>query len=85
MEMTNVFKLGLTYKDKITGFRGVATGHVRYITGCNQVLLAPPVDDGKARDPAWFDEQRCELVPDGPVVVLDNGDTPGFDAPAPRR
>lgn len=33
-------ELGLSYQDKITGFKGVATGECRYISGCNQILLA---------------------------------------------
>ena len=78
-------QLGRTYKDKITGFSGVATGHVNYISGCNQVLLAPPVDtEGKLRDSQWFDEQRLEDV-GAATVVLDNSATPGPDKAAPKR
>ena len=78
-------QLGKTYKDKITGFGGVATGHVRYISGCNQVLIAPPVDnEGKLRDSQWFDEQR--LDDQGTAqIVLDNSATPGPDKMAPKR
>jgi hypothetical protein len=80
-----MFELGRTYRDLITGFTGVATGHVRYISGCNQVLLQPPVDkEGKLREPQWFDEQRLE-VKGTKAIVLDNSETPGFDAPAPKR
>ena len=77
--------LGKTYKDKITGFQGVATGHCQYITGCNQVLLASRVkDDGSKGESSWFDEQRLDdvLVP---AITLDNGTTPGCDIPAPIR
>ena len=77
------FELGFQYEDRITGFTGVATGHVRYITGCNQVYLTPKVDaDGKPRDGAWFDEQRLKKLDFRPVV-LDNGQTPGFGPAAP--
>lgn len=31
--VATVIKLGATYKDAITGFTGIATGEVRYITG----------------------------------------------------
>jgi hypothetical protein len=79
-------KIGITYRDKITGFTGLATGYVQYISGCNQLLLAPPVGpDGTMRDSAWFDQQRLEVVKGGPTVSLDNGQTPGFDRAAPRR
>lgn len=78
--------LGFTLRDKVTGFTGVATGHVEYITGCNQVLLVPKVDaDGKLRESNWFDVQRCELLPAEDQVTVDNGRTPGPDKEAPKR
>jgi len=77
--------LGKRYRDVITGFTGVATGHVTYISGCNQVLLAPAVaPDGALRDAQWFDEQRLQPV-EGEAIVLDNGRTPGCDRAAPVR
>lgn len=80
-----MFKLGWTAKDKITGFQGVITGRCEYLTGCNQVLLSPPVDEkGAHRDACWYDEQRCERVGDT-EIVLDNGANPGCDIPAPVR
>jgi hypothetical protein len=80
-------QLGATYRDKITGFQGVATGYVQYITGCNQVLIAPKANDGGSamKTPEWLDEQRLDVVPNEPVIVLDNGASPGFDRSAPRR
>lgn len=81
-----MIELGLTYKDKITGFAGVATGFVRYISGCNQALIQPRCsDDGSMRESQWFDQQRLALQADMPRVVLDNGATPGCDRAAPRR
>ena len=88
--------LGATYRDKVTGFVGMATGKVtgfvgmatgkvKYLTGCSQVLLNPTVDkDGKLRDSSWFDEQRLEIDATVRRVVLDNGATPGPDKPAPK-
>ena len=68
--------LGAHYKDKVTGFVGVAMGLVTYLTGCNQVLLSPPVDkDGKFQSSLWFDEERMEPT-DGVAVVVDKGPTP---------
>ena len=76
--------LGAPYVDKITKFEGVATGRCVYLSGCTQVLLSPTIDkDGKLRDGVWFDEQRLERQ-DGPVVALDNSQTPGCDIPAPK-
>jgi hypothetical protein len=82
---TTMITLGKTYKDKITQFAGVATGLVQYITGCNQVLLAPPVGkDGNLGEARWLDEQRLEVTR-AEQIVLDNGQTPGFDIPAPIK
>lgn len=79
-------QLGKTYTDKITKPSGVATGHVRYISGCNQVLLAPQVDkNGQLRDSQWFDEQRLDEVAKTKAIVLDNSSTPGPDKMAPKR
>ncbi|MDR6094934.1 hypothetical protein [Stenotrophomonas sp. SORGH_AS_0321] len=76
--------LGSTVTDRITGFKGVAVGHVEYLTGCNQTLVVPPVDaEGKLRDGQWFDDQRLQ-VSEGVPVTLDNSATPGHDA-APSR
>jgi hypothetical protein len=78
-------QLGCTYRDKITRFEGVATGYVVYITGCNQVLLAPPVDsDGKLREAQWIDEQRLDEQVADPIV-LNNSSSTGFDKAAPKR
>jgi len=77
--------LGQSVKDIITGFSGVVTGRVEYITGCNQVLVAPKVGkDGAHVDSYWIDEQRVEVLKKK-RVVLDNGSTPGFDKAAPKR
>lgn len=80
-----MFQLGVKVTDRITGFSGVVTGHVRYITGCNQVLVVPRVKaDGSYVDAQWFDEQRLRIETDDPIV-LNNSVTPGCDMPAPVR
>lgn len=75
--------LGKTYRCKITGFTGVATGRCEYLTGCNQILLLPKVGaDGAAKDGSWIDEQRLECL-DVETITLDNGKTPGFGQTPP--
>jgi hypothetical protein len=76
--------LGLTVRNRITGFTGVVTGHVEYLTGCNQALVVPPVQDGKLPESQWFDVQRLEST-GAERIVLDNGATPGCDKAAPKR
>lgn len=83
--------LGKTYREVITGFKGVATARVTYLTGCDQVALHPGLDkDGKILDAVYFDHIRLELI-DAPIVVLPgaavstalggpNRDAPGISA-----
>lgn len=78
-------KLGKEYEDKITGFKGIATGICEYISGCNQVLLSPRVDSsGNKVEGHWIDEQRLISISNG-ILELDNSKTPGFDKPAPKN
>ncbi len=77
-------KLGAYYRDKITGFTGIATGYCEYLTGCNQTLLQP-VGEKPAERPEshWFDDQRLDRIGEQ-VITLDNGATPGCDKAAPK-
>lgn len=78
-------ELGVTARCRITGFQGVVTGLVDYISGCNQALLVPSVDEkGVARPAEWFDVQRLERV-GSDKIVLDNQRTPGCDMQPPKR
>lgn len=77
-------RLGATYEDKITGFTGVCTGFVVYITGCNQALIQPKAKDNTKTESAWIDEQRLTET-DAAVITLDNGKTPGFGETPPIR
>jgi hypothetical protein len=78
-------ELGTTVSDVISGFKGVVTGVVNYLSGCSQAFVVPRVgDDGRFVDGQWFDLQRLVVEP-VPKVELNNGATPGFDAAPPRR
>lgn len=78
--------LGKKYRDRITGFEGIATGRALYISGCAQVLVAPAVmEDGAFRESQWFDEQRLTAADTDAPIVLDNSATPGPDKQAPKR
>jgi hypothetical protein len=59
-------QIGMTARDKYTGFTGLVTGKVQYLTGCTQFLLQPHAlneEDGKPAEPVWLDEDRIEAVP----------------------
>ena len=78
--------LGNTYKDLITGFKGVAVGYCEYLSGCNQVLLSPKIDkDGAHRSGVWIDEQRLIKNVHETKIELENGTTPGSDMEAPIK
>ena len=53
---------GLQGKDVITGFEGIITGYLCYISGCAQYLLTPPVNEkGEVREAQWFDTSRVQI------------------------
>lgn len=81
-------QLGHTYRDVITGFTGVCTGYVQYLTGCNQALIAPKSKpDGSWCDSAWLDESRLEHCSDLMPITLHDPDqsSRGFDAAPPTK
>ncbi len=76
---------GKKAKDILTGFEGIAIGYCSYNTGCNQVLLSPPITkDGDYRKSQWFDEQRIKFLR-GKKIVLNNTTNPGPDRMAPTK
>ncbi len=75
--MTTKIKLGVTYKDVVTGFQGIAVESSSYISGCDQILLRPPCGkDGKMLEGVWFDDLRLERVAGAPVIKLPGDATP---------
>ena len=77
--------LGEEYRDNITGFQGTATGHVNYISGCDQTLLAPRAkEDGSLVSGVWFDDDRLVHAESGNPIDI-KGPTTGADMPAPVR
>mgnify|MGYP001559567358 CR=1 FL=1 len=76
--------LGKTVKDAITGFVGVVTGHVEYLTGCNQCLVQPGVTlDGSWTESQWIDDHRLSVVSETAPVLSAQGS--GSDKAAPKR
>ncbi len=62
-----MIELGQRVKDKITGFEGIATARVEYLTGCIQYCLKPEKLDekGKMIEGEYIDEGQLELLGDG--------------------
>ncbi len=78
-------ELGSRVRDQITGFEGVVTGRVEYLTGCAQYLVQPAVkkDSGEWIDARWLDEDRLDETAD-PASAMRVA-RPGADQPAPVR
>ena len=56
-------KLGEKYRDKVTGFIGIATAKHTWLTGCDTVTLTPRVDyEGKLRGTEGFDVSQLEEI-----------------------
>lgn len=66
--MASNIELGATYRDKLTGVRGVAVEHTEYLsaTGVTTLLCEYP---GKHAE-VTFDDMRLELDDAVPVVDL---------------
>ena len=81
-----MIKLGLKAKDKITGFKGIITARVQYITGCDQYCLVPKASGGEIKDGQYFDESRLDIVGKGIKVkeVQDEVDPGGPNMNVPK-
>ncbi len=77
-------KLGKDARDRFTGFKGLVTGEVHYLTGCTQFLIQPrKLDDkGKPAGSEWFDVDRLESIEREPVRA---GSPGGPGRVAPKR
>jgi hypothetical protein len=80
---TDNIKLGDEVKDIITGFQGIAGARARFLTGCDRILIEPPIHEGKVEPVEWFDVNRIEVVRPNAVQLPGNQPTPQFeDTPA---
>lgn len=76
---------GLRAKDKLTGFEGIITCRLDYLTGCNRYYLQPTeVRDGKPAEGAYFDEAQIEIIDSGVMPEDMQGDEKGACAPYPN-
>jgi len=57
------YDLGEEVKDKITGYRGVVTFRVEYLTGCRRYgVQSKKLREDKPQDAVPFDEDQLEPV-----------------------
>lgn len=80
-----MIELGQQGKDKITGYEGIITARIQYITGCDQYGLTQKAIPGTTPLPTeYFDEGRIEITGRGilPEEVQTNmNGGPNRDAP----
>lgn len=77
--------LGQRVQDKITGFHGLVTGRAQYITGCNQLLVQPQLNDkGEFVEGRWIDEPRLTIIETKQLIVNTTPDK-GGDKAAPIK
>lgn len=68
--MNGLELLGLTVRDRVTGFTGVVTSVSYDLYGCVQGLVNPGMGkEGKLGELLWFDIGRLAIVNDVPVMV----------------
>lgn len=82
-----MIKLGQKAKDKVTGFTGIITARASYLTGCDQYVLTPTVDEhGKTVEGQWFDESRIKVTGEGVSIedVVEPGNPGGPQQDAPQ-
>jgi hypothetical protein len=60
-------ELGTKARDRVTNFRGIVTGHVRYLYGNDQYLIEAVVQQGERAEAYWVDESRVEVVDADPL------------------
>lgn len=77
--------LGHKYRDRITGWTGVAVSDHNYLYGCKRVTLTACTKDGEPTE-CTFDAPQLEHV-DGPVIEPDlvHMAKTGGDRPTPPR
>lgn len=77
--------LGRTYRDKVTGFTGVATSSHRYLNGCVRYCLeAPNTHNGSILDIHFDEERLVEVEAKAGQEQVEPGETGGA-RPAPPR
>lgn len=55
--------LGDEVIDSIENFRGIVVGTVQFISGCDQLLVQPPIgEDGKRITGYWIDIDRIKII-----------------------
>ena len=72
--MEPTIELGMTVKDKITGFTGIAYARAEYLYDSPQIGVAAKVcDPSKETVREWFNPCRLEIVSDEKPSTIQEG------------
>lgn len=80
-------ELGRTYKDKLSGFQGVAVGTTRWITGCDTVRLESQTEttDENLQVSRNFDVPMVTLCAKVKKIKPNDSEKPGGPKPAIQK
>lgn len=82
MSLEFKFELGVTLKDKVTGFEGVVMVRAEYHTGClHYGLQTRKLKDGKPVGWEWLDESQLVLVEKFAQITKDQKKPPSGPFP----
>jgi hypothetical protein len=71
-----MIKLGQEVKDKVTGFTGIAVFRAEHLFGCIRIGVKPQEfgKDGRLQEQEFFDEGALEVVSDGVMPKISEGE-----------
>ena len=70
----NIIELGSTVKDRVTGFKGVATARITYLNGCDRYAVQPPVNrKGEMQEAKYFDAPDLEIIETAKAITEKKG------------
>ncbi len=74
--MSKVLPLGSRAKDIVTGFTGILTARIQYLTGCDRYNITPVVKKGESK----IEESNSFDV--NSIEILDAGVSKHFEEPS---
>lgn len=79
------YKLGVTVFDIVTGYQGIVTSRVEFLTGCNQYHVQPKLKgNAEFQEGRYFDETRLSQLNEKIVEIPMAKKDPGCDTKLPQ-
>ena len=76
---STIVGLGDRVRDRISGFRGIATCRSTFLYGCIRISITPEETDkdGKVNQAEWFDEPQVEVLETAAALATTKSDKHG--------